>query len=158
MALLTWDKAFDFLLYPAAIMTFGPLFGTALMMIASLVVCLILLMLYDRLGRGRFRDVLGFESLKEAGEGLLRSRLAQLASFAGASALRTAAKVGLFLCQSVWFGPMTCTIFMRSVGVYRMSRADWLLFGGSVLVSNLVWAALVYVGVESVRGLLGALG
>lgn len=139
-------------------MKFGPLFGTALMMIASLVVCLLLLMLYDRLGRARFRDVLGFETLKEVSEGLLRSRLAQFASIAGASAIRIAAKVGLFLYLSVWFDPMTCTIFMRGFGVYRMSRTHWLLFGGSVLVSNLVWAALVYVGVESVRGLFEALG
>ena len=60
-ALYAWDKAFDFVLYPLALSRLGLLGGTAAMMLASLVVCLVLLVLYDRLAATGWRDLLGFE-------------------------------------------------------------------------------------------------
>jgi hypothetical protein len=54
--LYLWDKFFDFVLYPLAIIELGLLRGTATMMAASLVNCFILLLLYDRLSSTRLRD------------------------------------------------------------------------------------------------------
>src|SRR3954471_24105680 len=74
--LYAWDKAFDFVLYPLAQLELGVAGGTVAMMGASLFVCLLLLILYDRLAAVGFRDLLGFESLKEFGAGVRLPRLA----------------------------------------------------------------------------------
>ena len=66
-ALYAWDKTFDFVLYPLALSGLGLLGGTAAMMLASLVVCLVLLLLYDGLAATGWRDLLGFELMKEVG-------------------------------------------------------------------------------------------
>ena len=61
---------------------------------------------------------------------------------------RTVGAVILFFYLSLWFDPMTCTIFMPPADHHRMSLGYWTLFGASVLVSNLAWALLVFTGLE----------
>lgn len=152
--LYLWDKFFDFVLYPLAIIELGLLWGTATMMTASLVICVILLVLYDRLGSTRFRDVLGFESLKEAATAVRQTRFGRWSEGTKGRAARLAGKVGLFLYLSLWFDPMTCVIFMRPTDQYHMAPAYWLVFGLSVFLGNAIWGALVYAGVETIAELL----
>ena len=156
-ALYAWDKAFDFVLYPLAQFKIGVLGGTAAMTAASLVVCLVLLILYDRLAAAGLRDLLGFELLKEVSAEVRRSWLAHPLPLASGRPARTAAAAVLFLYLSLWFDPMTCTIFMRPADHHRMSFGYWTLFGASVLVSNLAWALLVFTGMETADALLGAI-
>ena len=156
-ALYAWDKVFDFVLYPLAQLELGVAGGTVAMMVASLLVCLFLLILYDRLAEVGFRDLLGFELLKELGAGIRHSRLARRTSLAQGRPARIVAAVIFFLYLSLWFDPMTCTIFMRPADHHRMSFGYWALFGASILVSNVAWAALVYAGIETIQGLLGML-
>jgi hypothetical protein len=152
-----WDKTFDFVLYPLAIINLGLLWGTAAMMVASFLICLVLLLLYDRLGSTSFRDALGFESIKEAASAANGTWLSRWANSATGKVARIASKVGLFLYLSLWFDPMTCTIFMRPADRYQMTRAYWLIFGLSVFVGNAVWGLLIYTGVETFGALIGAL-
>ena len=152
--LYLWDKFFDFVLYPLAIVELGLIWGTAVMMAASLVICIILLKLYDNLGATRFRDLLGFESIKEATAAVRQSRLGQWGAGAGGSAASFTGKIGLFLYLSIWFDPMTCTIFMRPADQYHMTARYWAIFVLSVFISNAIWALLVYAGVETVGELL----
>lgn len=153
LSLYLWDKLFDFVLYPLAIIQHGLLWGTALMMSASLVICVALIALYDRLSSTRFRDLLGFESIKEAAAAAGQSRLASRLRLADTWFSRLVARGMLFLYLTVWFDPMTCTIFMRPADHYEMSPRYWSVFALSVLISNGYWAALVYFGVESVQAL-----
>ena len=152
--LYVWDKFFDFILYPLAIIKFGLIWGTAAMMAASLLICVVLLQLYDNLGSTRFRDLLGFESIKQAAGAVRQSRLGQLNALAKGTVGRLWGKVGLFLYLTLWFDPMTCTIFMRPAGQYRMTAGYWALFGLSVFIGNAVWGLLVYAGVETIGELL----
>ena len=156
-ALYAWDKAFDFVLYPLGLSRLGLLGGTAAMMLASFVVCLILLVLYDRLAATGWRDLLGFESMKEFSAELHNSWLARARPLQSGRWTRTVGAVILFFYLSLWFDPMTCTIFMRPADHHRMSLGYWTLFGASVLVSNLAWALLVFTGLETVGALLGAI-
>ncbi|MBW6496284.1 MAG: hypothetical protein K0B16_17365 [Burkholderiaceae bacterium] len=155
VSLYLWDKLFDFVLYPFAIIQYGLLWGTAVMMSASLLICVGLIYLYDRLSGTRFRDLLGFESLKEAAAAVGKSRLASRLRMADSRLSQLLARSGLFLYLTVWFDPMTCTIFMRPADHYRMSPRYWSIFALSVLISNGYWALLVYFGVESVQALFG---
>lgn len=150
-ALYAWDKVFDFVFYPLAVIELGLVAGTAVMMAASFAICLVLLLLYDRLAHAGFRDLLCFESIKEAATAVRRSRFVERASLANGAASRGAARAASFLYLSLWFDPMTCTIFMRPAECYSMSPRLWAIFFASVVVSNLCWAAFVYLGVESMR-------
>jgi hypothetical protein len=137
-----------------AIIEFGLLWGTAVMMTASLIICVALLQLYDNLGSTRFRDMLGFESVKQATAAVRQSRFGLLGAGAKGTAARMAGQIGLFLYLSLWFDPMTCTIFMRPADQYRMTTGYWTLFGLSVFIGNAVWGLLVYAGVETIGELL----
>jgi len=75
LALYCWDKVFGFILYPLAIINFDLLWGTAVMMAASLVICVALLTAYDRLGDTRFRDLLGFETVKDVAAAMGQTRV-----------------------------------------------------------------------------------
>ena len=152
--LFVLDKFFDFVLFPLAIIGLGLLWGTATMMAVSLVNCVILILLYDRLSSTRFRDALGLESIKEAATAAHDSWLARWTKTGGGHGTRLVAKVGLFLYLSIWFDPMTCVIFMRPAGQYLMTPAYWTVFGLSVVISNAIWGLLVYTGVETVSALL----
>ena len=155
LSLYAVDKLFDFILYPLAIIQYGLLWGTGIMMPASFLICVALLQLYDRLSETRFRDLLGFESLKEATAAASESRFAQRLRLANSTLSRLIAKTSLFLYLSLWFDPMTCTIFMRPADHYRMTPGYWTLFAISVFIGNAIWGLLVYFGIESVQVLLG---
>jgi hypothetical protein len=157
LSLYALDKLFDFILYPLAIIEYRLVLGTAVMMSASLLICVVLLQLYDRLSVTRFRDLLGFESLKQATAAAGESRFAQRLRLANSTISRLIAKTSLFLYLTVWFDPMTCTIFMRPADHYRMTPRYWTLFAISVFIGNATWGLLVYFGVESVQALLGIL-
>ena len=155
VTLVALDKLFDFGLFPLAIIKLGPLWGTATMMAISLVNCVILILLYDRLSSTRFRDALGLESIKEAAATAHNSWLARRAKAGNGRGTLVIAKVGLFLYLSICFDPMTCVIFMRPTDHYRMTPSYWVVFGLSVFIGNALWGMLIYTGVETIGALLG---
>lgn len=60
-----FDRLFEYILYPTAIIQLGLVCGTGLMMFVSFLVCWGLLVLYDWVSSHWVRDALGFETLKE---------------------------------------------------------------------------------------------
>jgi hypothetical protein len=139
---LTWnilDNAFDYALYPFVIWKLGPWIGGAIMTVLSLLFCLFLLRLYDRLGR----DWLGIEFVKNLRhyEGTSRWRrwLAWLVSQGDAVA---------FVVLSVKYDPFITTAYMRHEAYKGMSRRDWIIFLGSWLLANGLWIAVCYGGVS----------
>lgn len=142
---LSWkafDYGFDYALYPLVIWKLGPLAGGAIMTLASLVFCLGLLRLYDRLGR----DWLGLEFVKNLRnyEGASRWRrwLAWLLSRGDAAA---------FVVLSAKYDPFITTAYLRRDAFNGMTRRDWTIFLGSWLVSNLLWIAVCYGGISGLR-------
>lgn len=61
-----------------------------------------------------------------------------------------------FLYFSLFWDPMTTLIMLRPSHAYSMGVREWKIFCGSVFVSNASWGVLVWVGVESFRGLFMA--
>lgn len=157
-SLWLFDKFFDFVLYPAAIITYGPLAGTAVMMAASFSICWGLICLYDWVSNHVVRDALGFETIKEAGGEFqkwvsTKWPLRNWNLVPGRLGFRTLA----FLYLSLWHDPMTCLILMRPKDTHVMGRREWLLFLGSVFASNAAWGLMVWAGVETIEALLPAL-
>ena len=111
---------------------------------ASLVVCLLTLWFYD----WAKRDWLGIELLKGlrlyTGPSIWRRATAWLLGRGDAVA---------FVVLSLRFDPFITTAYMRH-GVYNgLTRRDWKIFLGSVLLSNAAWTFVCFGGIEAVRRL-----
>lgn len=156
-SLWLFDRFFEFVLYPVAIIELGLLLGTATMMVLSFFICLLLIWIYDTVSLRWVRDVLGFETLKEVGREARERAGRWLGSRnPGDRGLRTY-RLFLFTYLSVVFDPMTCLVLLRPAGLHRMGAAEWRVFLGSVLVSNAVWGVIVWLGVEAVMEVFPAL-
>jgi hypothetical protein len=131
--------AFDYFIYPVVIYKFGILKGGIVMTLVSFVACLLSLWFYDWLKR----DWLGIEAIKN------------LKGYGGAK------KVGrftawvmkksdpvVFLFLSINFDPFITTIYMRHGKYNGMTRRDWLLFTGSLILSNAYWTIFCFTGIS----------
>ncbi len=126
------DYTFDYLLYPAALLFLGYLWGGIAMTIASVVLNLLVIRAYD----WAKRDFLLLETLKEirASDGSHRGkRLLAKALSKG--------DVAAFLVLSWFEDPIVVTLYLRkgSGKFDGLSRRDWANFWASTLVSNLMW-------------------
>lgn len=146
---LTWkavDYAFDYVLYPFVIWKLGAWVGGAIMAFLSPAFCLLLLRIYDRLGR----DWLGIEFVKNLrhyeGTSRWRRELAWLVSRGDGVA---------FVVLSVKYDPFITTAYLRREAYKAMTRRDWAIFLGSWLVANGLWIAVCAGGIEAVRAVLG---
>ena len=133
------DYAFDYALYPFVIWKLGPLIGGGIMALLSLLFCLLLMRLYDRLGR----DWLGIEFVKNLrhyeGSSQWRRGLAWLVSRGDGIA---------FMILSVKYDPFITTVYLRREAFQRFVRRDWIIFFGSWAVANGLWIFLCYDGVS----------
>lgn len=128
--------AFDKILYPIVIYKLGPIVGGITMTIASLLVCLLMIFFYD----WSKQDWLMIETIKE-GKGGVKNRF-------WSWAFRQSDPV-LFVILSVWTDPFITTIAMRH-GHWQfngLSKRDWKIFIGSVLVGNLEWIIVLTGGI-----------
>ena len=136
------DYAFDYALYPYVIYKLGLLWGGVVMAVASLLVCLLLLQAYDWLKR----DWLGIEFIKS------------LRTYAGASRwwrsltwLLNGGDLVAFVVLSLRFDPFITTAYLRHGRYNGLSRRDWRIFFGSVVLSNASWAVVCYGGIEAAK-------
>ena len=145
---LTWkavEYAFDYALYPFVIWKLGPWMGGVLMALLSLVSCLLLLCLYDRLGR----DWLGLEFVKNLRHYDGSSRWRR-----GLAWLVTRGDLPAFLALSIYYDPFITTAYLRHGAFNGMTRRDWRIFLASWLIGNLLWIALCQSGVSLLEKLL----
>lgn len=143
---------FDYVLYPAVIAWLGTLYGGLIMTVFSAVMCYLYIIAYDWSGK----DWFGFELLKEARDGEeTEGRIGRL--------VQRVARKGdwaAFIALSVYSDPFFTTVYMRKgANAYNgLSRRDWSIFWGSVLVANLWWTGAVTGVVAGVRALIGWFG
>ena len=126
------DYAFDYLLYPAALIALGYLWGGIVMTIASVFLNLLVIRAYD----WAKRDFLLLETLKQ----LRTSASTHWGKRLLAKALSRGDVVAFFVLS--WFeDPIVVTLYLRK-GFAKfdgLSRRDWAIFWASTLVSNLLW-------------------
>lgn len=143
----TWkaaDYAFDYGLYPFVIWKLGPLTGGMFMSGLSLIFCLLLLRLYDCLGR----DWLGIEFLKNLryyhGPSKLRRAVAEVIS---------RGDVVAFLLLSAKYDPFVTTAYLRRGAAPGMVARDWNVFLASWLISNALWVLVCFGGTSAAKAI-----
>ena len=127
------DYAFDYLLYPAALIVLGYLWGWIAMTIASVFLNLLVIRVYD----WAKRDFLLLETLKQ----LRASDDAHWGKRLLAATLSKGDTAAFFVLS--WFeDPIVVTLYLRkgSGKFDGLSRRDWAIFWASTIVSNLMWA------------------
>lgn len=142
-SLWIFDKFFEYVLYPYAILSLGLVFGTTVMMFLSFLTCWGFITLYDKVGNMGLRDALGFETIKEIAEGTRKHLKIRQNGIRGSISRCIA-----FLYLSIWHDPMTALILMRPKDTYKMGAREWRLFLVSVALSNVSWAFIIFGGIE----------
>jgi hypothetical protein len=141
---------FDYVMYPAALVSLGTFVGFVVMTIASILLCYLHIRFYD----WAKQDWLGLELLKEVRDG------GEFGSRLGRFVQRIARKsdVAAFLSLSMYTDPFITTVYMRKgVGSYNgMTVRDWRIFWGSALVANLWWTATVVTVIEGAKAILSS--
>jgi hypothetical protein len=145
-SLWLFDKFFEYALYPYAILHLGLVYGTAVMMFLSFLICWGLIALYDKVANMGLRDALGFETIKDVGEATRKRFKVGRSGFAGG-----ASRFIAFIYLTFWHDPMTTLILMRPKDSYQMTGREWRLFLASVVLSNISWAFIVFGGIELVQ-------
>ena len=139
------DYAFDYALYPFVIFRWGPIVGGLCMTLLSLLTCLLLIWIYDRIGR----DWLGIETIKGlknyAGAAHWRRWLAQVMKMSDGVA---------FVVLSLKYDPFITTAYLRHGAFNGMKRRDWTIFLSSGLLANLWWIAVCFGGVTALSHLI----
>jgi hypothetical protein len=129
---------FDYVLYPTVVYKFGVLIGGALMTLLSFLICLILLQFYD----WAKHDWLGIEAIKNIKEYKGDKRIGQFTSWV----MKKGDSIA-FLFLSLRFDPFITTAYMRHGKYNGMSKRDWKIFTGSLLISNVYWTLACYMGI-----------
>lgn len=140
------DYGFDYLLYPAALLGFGYLWGTLVMTVLSVFLNLGVIRAYD----WSKRDWFLLESLKEMKSTDGMSRSGRLVRWV----LRKGDVAAFFLLS--WIeDPIIVTLYLRhgSHGYNGLDRRGWSIFWASTVVSNLFWALSVVSVIEIARAL-----
>ena len=154
------EYAFDYLLYPYMLYVGGDAVasllmpasggsdvgywtGFALLCLASLLLNILYLRLYDR----SRRDWFGFEYLRTIPPPSVINRRPWIGF---------GLRVASFCYLSVWHSPLFATLWSRSRDrVFSMSKNDWVLFSVAVFTANAGWAVVV-TSVVSLGRLIGA--
>lgn len=126
------DYGFDYVLYPATLLYLGYWWGGVAMTLASVVLNIGLIRLYD----WTQRDLLMIERLKD-----LRSKVSESRHGSILSSVLQGSDIVAFFVLSVIEDPAIATLYLRR-GSYQynsLSRSDWLVFIGSTMVANLAW-------------------
>ena len=138
------DYAFDYLLYPAALIMVGYLWGGIAMTLASVVLNLLVIRAYD----WAKRDFLLLETLKQ----LRTTDSPHWGKRLLAKALSKGDFAAFFILS--WFeDAIVVTLYLRKgAGKFDgLSRRDWAIFWASTLVSNLMWAGSLISLIEVYR-------
>lgn len=134
--LIVW--AFNFFLYPFIIYKFGILYGGVVMTFLSFIACILTMKFYD----WSKRDWLGIEAIKGLREYDGNKGIGRLTSLM----MKKSAPVA-FLFLSIKFDAFITTAYMRHGQYNGMTKRDWSIFMGSLLISNVYWTLACFMGI-----------
>lgn len=133
----TFNWFFDNVLYVYVVYTWGIVRGGAFMTLLSFIQCLLTLLVYQRMRI----DWVGAGLLADLKRKPNRSRTEALLVLASARN-----RVLIFILLCIFQDPFITTAYFKEGSFERLTRRDWQVFVGSVLVANLYWifvAALI---------------
>ena len=141
---------FDYVLYPFIVYQFGIVRGGVVMTLLSLIACLIAIKIYD----WSKRDWLGIEAVKTSKTYDGNKRIGRITAW-----IMQKSDPIAFLFLSIKFDPFITTAYLRHGKFAGMSKRDWKIFIGSLLVSNAYWTLACYMGITLLEwGLRGIVG
>lgn len=132
------DRAFDYLLYPFVIFKLGILKGGIVMTFLSFLACIGTMKFYD----WSKRDWLGIETIKD-----LKSYSGNRTIRRFSSWLLSKSDPVVFLFSSIWYDPFITTVYLRRGKFNGMSRRDWKIFSGSLILGNAYWTLACFMGI-----------
>lgn len=136
------DRAFDYLLYPFVIFKFGILKGGIVMTFLAFIANIMTMKFYD----WSKRDWLGIEAIK----GLKTYNGNKIIGRFTSWILKRSEPV-IFLFLSLRYDAFTTTAYLRRGKFNGMSKRDWTIFMGSLLLSNLYWTLACFMGISLVE-------
>ena len=138
------EISFNFFLYPFVIYKFGTLKGGIVMTFASFLTCLATIKFYD----WSKRDWLCIEAIKSLKEYGGDKQLGRLTSW-----LLKQSDPIVFLYLSIQRDPFITTAYLRK-GANQfngMSKRDWKIFMGSLILGNAYWTLACFMGITLIE-------
>lgn len=140
--LMIWG--FDYILYPYVMWKCGDVKGSIVMTFLSFFVCYGTLKFYDWCKV----DWIGIEALKDLRETERKGFVGSVSKW-----IFRKGEWAVFLFLSMKFDPFIVTAYMRhGKNQYNgLSKRDWRIFLGSLLISNMFWSGLVSLGLRILK-------
>ena len=138
--------AFDYFLYPFVIYKLGIVKGGIVMTILSFFACLLIIKFYDWCKR----DWLGIEAIKGLREYSGNRKVGRITSWI----LKKSDPI-VFMFLSLYYDPFITVAYMRHGAYNGMSKRDWKILSGSLLLSNGYWTLACYMGITLVEWACG---
>ncbi len=138
--LIVW--AFNFFLYPFIIYKLGVLKGGVVMTFLSFMACIFTLKFYD----WSKRDWLGIETIKRVKGYAGNKVIGRVTSW-----IMKKSEPVVFLFLSIKFDAFITTAYLRKGSFNGMGQREWMIFMGSLLISNFYWTLACYMGITLVE-------
>jgi hypothetical protein len=130
----------DYILYPFVIWKMGIVRGGLIMTAVSFLLCYLTFLFYD----WSKKDWLGIETIKGIKDYRGENKIGKFTSWV----LKKGNPIALFFL-SIKFDPFIVTAYMRQ-GSHKyngLSKRDWKIFIGSLLLGNAYWTLACYLGI-----------
>jgi len=130
----------DYILYPFVIWKMGIVRGGLIMTAVSFLLCYLTFLFYD----WSKKDWLGIETIKGIKDYRGENKIGKFTSWV----LKKGDPIALFFL-SIKFDPFIVTAYMRQ-GSHKyngLSKRDWKIFIGSLLLGNAYWTLACYLGI-----------
>jgi hypothetical protein len=134
--------AFNYGIYPFVIYRFGILKGGVVMTFLSFIVCMLTIWFYD----WAKRDWLGIEAIKSLKEYDGSKLIGRLSKW-----VMGKSDPIVFFFLSIKYDPFITMIYMRHGAYNGMSKRDWKIFTGSLILGNAYWTLACFMGVSLVE-------
>lgn len=131
-------NGFTFVLYPFIIWKFGIVSGGIAMIFLSFLFCYATILFYD----WSKKDWLGIETIKDVKNYDGSKTIGRLTSWI----MRKSDPV-IFLFLSIKFDSFITTAYMRRGKFNGMGRREWVIFMGSLFISNVYWILACFTGI-----------
>ena len=140
--LMVWS--FDWGLYPYIIWYYGLWLGGLIMMCLSFLFCWGTIIFYD----WAKKDWLGIEMLKDLRDNDPKSLIGRMTAWA-----MRKGDLAMMIFLSIQFDPFITVCYMRhGANWYNgLSRRDWKIFIGSLLIGNAYWTLAMFMGISLVE-------
>ncbi len=146
LGLQGYSYAFDYLIYPIVIYSFGPIQGTLVLFVVALILNYVCIIIYDKIKL----DLFGFEKLKE-----IKAHTKDSGNPSFLHKILHWGDIPAFIALS-WYDPIFAVLYKRkSTQFDGFRRRDYWMLILSTFLSCVMWSAIWGPAAYLVKGLIG---